>query len=294
MTVAYFLFLSVPSPRHFGVIRVKTPFLYIKNLKPKLNFWVKAVLLRDVLEMRYYSYKIHKLPFLMKANVGLHPQSAIKYYLSDKLLKKGPRELGTYFVFNSLRLMRYLGPKKFVTSVDQNYHLYLSKFLLIFLEKLYNTIILLNLKKGSNSIVLKKVGNRWFFYRYFKKFLQIDKRIIGILYYSLLLKDSSIFTNFLKSSLENLKNIKFHKKVLFGLKRLIRDVFKPVFHLLGVKGVFLTVKGKLGVSGNAKKRRYFFFFGNHKITTRSLKMDCKFTTISTYTGVLGVNFIIFF
>ena len=89
-------------------------------------------------------------------------------------------------------------------------------------------------------------------------------------------------------------DIKLHKKVLYGIKKLIRDLFKPVFTLLNVKGLYFSIKGKLGVSGNAKKRRYFFFFGTHSVTTRSLKMDCKFATVSTYTGVLGMNFIVFF
>lgn len=260
-------------------------------MKQKIYFLIKLLPLKNLFEPRYYNYKRFKSPFI-KPYIGLHAQNAIMYNINN-FIKKGPRELGVYFVFNSLRLMKYLRRRKIITSVDQNYYLYLSKFLLIFLEKLYNTTVLLNLKKGSSSLVLKKIGSRKFFYKYFRKFLKIDKRIIAILYYSLLLKDSSILTNFLKTSMEPL-NIKLHKKVLYGIKKLIRDVFKPVFNLLGVKGLFLTIKGKLGVSGNAKKRRYFFFFGVHSITTRVLKMDCKFTTISTYTGVLGMKFIIFF
>ena len=262
-------------------------------MKQKIYFFLKVLPLINSFEPRYYNYKRFKSPFI-KSYIGLlHIQNAIMYDITINLFKKSPRELGVYFIFNSLRLMKYLRRRRSITSINQNYYLYLSKFLLIFLEKFFKKTILLNLKKGSNSLVLKKMNSRKFFYKYFRKFLQIDKRIIGILYYSLLLKDASIFINFLKSSLEPL-NIKLHKKVLYGVKKLIRDLFKPVFVLLGVKGVFFTIKGKLGVSGNAKKRRYFFFYGSHSITTRSLKMDCKFATVSTYTGVLGMKFIVFF
>lgn len=261
-------------------------------MKQKIYFLLKTIPLKNLLESRYHNYKRFKIPFI-KSCVGLHVQNTLMYFTTTDLLKSSPKELGVYFVFNSLRLMKYLRRRKVVTSVNQNYYLFLSKFLLIFLEKLFCTTILLNLKKGSNALVLKKISPRKFFYKYFRKFFQIDKRIIGVLYYSLLLKDASIFVSYLKTVLEPM-NIKLHKKVLFGLKKLIRDLFKPVFDLLGVKGLHFNIKGKLGVSGNAKKRRYFFFFGLHKLTARSLKMDCKFTTVSTYTGVLGMNFIIFF
>ena len=261
-------------------------------MKQKVYFLLKVVPLKNILEPRYYNYKRFKLPFI-KSFVGLHGQDVMTYFATTDFFKRKPQELGTYFVFNSLRLMQYLKRKRPITTISQNYYLYLSKFLLVFLQKLFGTTILLNLKKGSNALVLKKISSRKFFYKYFRKFLQIDKRIIGVLYYSLLLKDASIFTSFLKTTLEPL-NIKLHKKVLYGIKKLIRDLFKPVFTLLNVKGLYFSIKGKLGVSGNAKKRRYFFFFGTHSVTTRSLKMDCKFATVSTYTGVLGMNFIVFF
>ena len=113
------------------------------------------------------------------------------------------------------------------------------------------------------------------------------------MYYSFLLKDSSIFVNFFKNILEKL-NIKLHKKLLLGLRKLIKDFFKPIFNYLGVVGVFFNIKGKIGVSGSAKKRRYYFYFGGHSITTKSIKMDLKFAPIWTFTGALGFNFLIFF
>lgn len=267
------------------------------NLQQKIYFFIKLTPLVNLFIYRYYNYKRFNLPELIKPSVILHTKNALYYYygdaLNNKILKRGPRELGPYAALKCFRLMKYLNIKKPITALNQNYHLYLYKFLWIFLEKLFCAPIFLNLKKGSNAIVLKKISRRWFHFRFFKKFLKIDRRIIGILYYSLLLKDSSIFTNFLKTSFES-SSIKNHKKILHGLKKLFRDLFKPVFNLLGVKGLFLNIKGKLGVTGNAKKRRFFFYMGLHSLTARSLKMDCKFTTISTPTGVLGVHFTIFF
>ena len=108
--------------------------------------------------------------------------------------------------------------------------------------------------------------------------MKISKQIIGILYYSIILKDSIIFSNFFKKKFEKI-NIKLHKKLLLGLKKLIKSIFKPRFGYFGLVGIFLNIKGKLGVSGNAKKRRYFFYFGGHSITKRTIKFSHKQTNI---------------
>lgn len=113
------------------------------------------------------------------------------------------------------------------------------------------------------------------------------------MYYSFLLKDASIFVNFFKNILEKL-NIKLHKKLFLSLKKLIKDLFKPVFNFLGLFGVFFDIKGKIGVSGSAKKKRYFFYFGKHTITTRSIKINLKHIPIWTFTGVLGFTFSLYF
>jgi hypothetical protein len=172
------------------------------------------------------------------------------------------------------------------------YFLYINKFLLNFVEILFKSKVLFNLKKGSNKILLKQISFRKFSTKYFRKKLKTSKQIIGVVYYSLLLKDSSMFANFFKKILENI-SIKLHKKLLIGFKELINDIYKPVFHLLGVLGIFLNIKGKLGVSGNAKKRRRYFYSGKHSITSRSAKMDLKFLPVWTFTGALGFTFLIF-
>ena len=146
------------------------------------------------------------------------------------------------------------------------------------MEFFFKNKIVFNLKKGSNKILLKQLSFRKFSIKYFKKNLKTSKQIIGILYYSFLLKDSSMFMNFFKKILEKI-NLKLHKKLLLGLKKLIKELFKPVFNFLGVLGMFFNLKGKIGVSGNAKKRRYYFYYGKHSITSRDFKMDLKFLPV---------------
>jgi hypothetical protein len=173
----------------------------------------------------------------------------------------------------SLKIYKFLKKSKKI-----NFFIFLNKFLLNFLEFFLKTKILFCLKKGTNKLILKQLGSRKFYIKYFKKNLKITKQIIGVLYYSFLLKDSTIFVNFFKKVLEKL-SIKSHKKAFLGLKKLLKDLFVPLFSFLGVYGMFFNIKGKIGVSGNAKKRRYYFYYGKHSITNRKIKIDIKHSPV---------------
>lgn len=207
------------------------------------------------------------------------------------LQKNSPIKPTRKFLKNLTNL--FFSSKTFKTSHKTVFLFFFNTFFLKFLEFFFKSCIVFNLKKGTNKLVLKQISFRKFSSKYFKKNLKTTKQILGVLYYSFLLKDSSIFMNFFKKIIEQL-NIKLHKKLLLGLRKLIKDFFSPLFSFLGVSGVFLNVKGKIGVSGSAKKRRYYFYFGKHSITTRSLKMDCKFLPVWTFTGTIGLTFLIFF
>lgn len=200
-------------------------------------------------------------------------------------------KLTEMFLKKSITSLKY--SKLINRKYKNNLYFFLNNFILNFLEIFFKNKIIFNLKKGSSKLLLKQISFRKFSTKYFKKNLKVSKQILGVLYYALLLKDTTIFVNFFKNLVEKL-NIKLHKKLFLGLRKLIKDFFKPIFNYLGVFGIFFNIKGKIGVSGSAKKRRYYFYFGKHSITTKSLKMDLKFSPIWTFTGSLGFNFLIFF
>lgn len=150
----------------------------------------------------------------------------------------------------------------------------LNRFLVYFLEFFFKKKITFFLKKCTSILCIKHMNSRYFYKKFFKKNLKISKKIIGLLYYSLLLKDVTVFLTFCKTSLESI-NLKQHKKFFLGLKCLIQEVFKPIFSLLGVYGVFFNVVGKIGTSGSSKKRRFFFYFNHHSLTNRTLKINYK-------------------
>ncbi len=216
-------------------------------------------------------------PIFTNACLGLNTPFKLK--LKKKFFKKSTIKL------------KFIKLSKFKNK--SHLFFFLNCFILNFLEFFFKSKILFNLKKGSNKLALRQISYRKFTIKYFKKNLKVSKQILGVLYYSFLLKDSSIFVTFFKLLLEK-TNIKLHKKLFLGLKKTIKDFFKPLFGFLGVFGIFFNIKGKIGVSGSAKKRRYYFYFGKHSITSRSLKVDLKFSPVWTFTGSLGFNFLIFF
>jgi hypothetical protein len=195
------------------------------------------------------------------------------------------KNIQIFFKNNCIFLVKKTLPKKVLKNFFLSrffkknfFFFYLNKFIQYFLESFFKKKILINIKKGSSGLVIKQINSFYFYNKLFKKNLKISKQIVGILYYSILLKDSIIFSNFFKKKIEKI-NIKLHKKLLLGLKKLIKFFFLKKFIDFGLKGIFLNIKGKLGVSGNAKKRRYFFYFGRHSITKKTLKFSHKHTNI---------------
>lgn len=201
----------------------------------------------------------------MRFDIIVNTQIIINVFKKKKIKLKGA------FLKKSItskQIAKFLAKNKKITTF------FLNRFLLQFLENFLKKKIYFNFKKCSNVLNIKQMGLRKFNLKFFKKNLKMSKRLLGILYYSLLLKDVTIFINFFKKVAESL-NLKLHKKLFLGLRKLIKDFFKPMFVFLGVLGVFFNVCGKIGVSGSAKKKRYFFYFGKHSITTKTIKINHK-------------------
>ena len=62
----------------------------------------------------------------------------------------------------------------------------------------------------------------------------------------------------------------------------------------GVRGFFLDVRGKVGVTGDAKKRNFYLNFGKRSKTTKNSKYDYQNGVVRTETGQLGITFIMYF
>ncbi len=63
---------------------------------------------------------------------------------------------------------------------------------------------------------------------------------------------------------------------------------------LRCKGLYLDVRGKLGVTGDAKKRHILVRCGESTFSQKAIKVLPAYSIVRTFTGVLGVTFILFY
>jgi len=78
------------------------------------------------------------------------------------------------------------------------------------------------------------------------------------------------------------------------LKYLLKYYFSSLFPYLGIKGLKLKLKGKVSVSGNARKRAILYRIGRTSHSTVDLKVLHNFKTINTFTGVMGFQIWLFY
>ena len=88
--------------------------------------------------------------------------------------------------------------------------------------------------------------------------------------------------------------LKNHKKILNLLKLVLTRYYNFFFLKFSVLGIYFDIRGKLGVTGNAKKRHFMINTGTYSSTKKTMKINYNQSIIRTSTGVLGVAFCLFF
>jgi ribosomal protein S3 len=88
--------------------------------------------------------------------------------------------------------------------------------------------------------------------------------------------------------------IKRHKRFLSFFKFfLLRNKFF-FLKLNKIKGFKFDIRGKVGVTGNAKKRHVMFSFGRLSFSKKRTRLDYQQGLVFTNTGVLGVTMLLFY
>jgi hypothetical protein len=165
---------------------------------------------------------------------------------------------------------------------------FLKKKLFFCLKKL--NYLTANFKKNKTLDFMSKKLKKYYNFAGDSKFF---KEFIEIVWLSFLLKDSKFFLNWLKNLMEKI-NLKNHKKFLNLLKLVLTRYYNFFFLNSNVLGIFFDIRGKLGVTGNAKKRHMKITTGTYSSTKKKNKISFSQSVIRTSTGVLGVTFCIFF
>lgn len=91
------------------------------------------------------------------------------------------------------------------------------------------------------------------------------------------------------------KMIIFKHKIFFNyLFSTLLNKFFYLFNVFNIQGLFLTIKGKIGVSGNSRKRRLFLNLGNTSRYNMSVSILSLNNILVTTTGALGLKLYVFY
>lgn len=242
------------------------------NIK-KLNFfkvnYINSHLFYNILNQNPYYKNI-----LQKKNISNYQPLNLFFYYSMYLKNSNLTTSNFYsnFYQNNLYFIKFFVFKYLNLFLSgKNLYLSLLKDNLSIIEKssLYKVLI----KKTRRLGFLKEIS--------FK-----TKSFINLILICLYNKDIILLKNTLKSLLEKL-HFKKHRKLLYNLRVLLKSVIHIFFYKFKCLGLYIKVKGKIGVGGNLKKRKFLFKLGSFSFTKKSQKLVYVKDSIRTYSGVLG-------
>jgi hypothetical protein len=83
-----------------------------------------------------------------------------------------------------------------------------------------------------------------------------------------------------------------HKFFLRLLRATCKYLFGGLFKLYNIKGFKFDIRGKIGVTGNSRKRHFLVTHKTFSGSTISNKYQMDQTLVRTFTGVMGVTVIL--
>lgn len=188
--------------------------------------------------------------------------------------------------------------KKLHDNVVPDYHAYISRYVINFLEFFTKKKILLNF---SMKWELSSVAN-YFIIISFRKYKYYQFRIgrgffleemFRVICHALRLRDSFFLLNW---AVKTMLRINFYKQKVF--LRLFRKFFITHQEFLlthfKCKGFFFDIRGKVGVKGNSKRRHFAFSIGENSFSKKNLAMDMDKRQLWGRDGCCGLTLIIFF
>lgn len=181
-----------------------------------------------------------------------------------------------------------------------DYFFFLNYFFKNFFELFFNQKIQLNFFFFKSLLKTLEKNNLFKLVMFKLKKFQVSigkgfflEETAEAIWLTFLLKDSFFFLNWLKKTMTRIY-FKHHKKFLTFLKIIFSKIFEKILNYFNCLGFYFIIKGKIGVTGNAKKRKFSFSGGHYSLTTKHTKLTLNKTLVPTHTGVLGVKFLVIF
>ena len=186
------------------------------------------------------------------------------------------------------------GLSKYFSNSYQNNFFFLKFFILKFINNFIRDKEVFLKFNRSNLLIL---SDKSFYFSLFKKVRYLrflndinlkSKAFLNLLLIFLYNKDTVLFKNAIKNILENL-HFKTHRKFLYNLKIIFKSLATIFYSRFKCTGLFIRVKGKIGVGGNSKKRKFTYKLGSFSFTKKNQKLSYSKDSIRTYSGVLGIE-----
>lgn len=87
-------------------------------------------------------------------------------------------------------------------------------------------------------------------------------------------------------------NFKGHRRFLVFLQNFFRRHSFLIIEILKIEGFYFDIRGKVGVTGNSKKRHNCFKIGSLKRGNKNFKIDFNQGLVRTPSGVMGLTYIL--
>jgi len=138
--------------------------------------------------------------------------------------------------------------------------------------------------------------------RWLPRFFYFERRLghrffleeaLHILHMGFNLHDIKIVSSWLKAIITRISFWKTRFIFRF-IKYIFNNYFFFLFPRIGIKGFKIKLKGKISVAGNSRKRTILYRVGKTSHATCELKVLHNFSTIVTFTGVMGLQVWIFY
>jgi hypothetical protein len=245
------------------------------TLRPSSSLIVSnAALSNSLLNLARYSFST-RTPLLLKTN--LWPLNLFNYTIRRKVLK---------VVVN----LRYL-PR--TTS-------YFYKTLVSFMEFYTGKKVYLKFNAFvENSLTYSDMARCYIWVSRVLGFQKIlGHRIfvhesLRIFHVAIRFRDPTFLANWIKAMLYRMSFWKY--RVLFRyIKFVLRTLFWSHFEDLDFKGVKLALRGKISVAGNARARSLLYSVGQTSHAEMNNRVLSHFTTVHSFTGVMGFRLTFYF
>jgi len=229
-----------------------------------------------------------------------------RYYLHKMMSRSSTHYLSRFYNSNfslpslSSQKVRKYNRQQIAYKLDSGVHSMYSMFLGSILTNWLKSplsLTVLNLKllfiRFSEHKLCKKLvkKNIRFHYKIGTGFFL--KEAVQVILISIRMKDPEFFLGWFTKIMEKVAFFR-HKHYIMFFRSVFTYLSRYAFKRMGLKGLYFDIRGKVAVKGDSKKRHILLRYGECTFSQKSIHVSSAYSKVHTFTGVLGVTFMLFF